>query len=358
MNITYDSNKLSQIIKDLILKANNVETGVNLQNISSGDFKEIAKPEDPLFLNDSSFYDYYEAFQTSLNNAIDENILKSGKGIKYNDIVNKYNRLVKYITLNMKYYQLSTFKKNIIDKELSKLSEDIDAVKSITPQQGATEMYNLTLEKMIKNLEKKDYEPIKVELKKTLDNAKLGLNKLGSELQQLIAIYNVNPSSVTKRKIADKYQKYLDIYKRIATLYTKSQRQQFIINDETFMNDINSILDVDVKQILSDIVDAKTTGDNRTVANQGLTEATARAEVIEQKPEIDILKKETNEEFKSRMEQKYLGLGLDVGERQKALWLNSILRYLETGSLGELIPLTDRKREFLFPLLGLIPKKK
>jgi len=67
------------------------------------------------------------------------------------------------------------FKKDIIDKEMRKLVDDIDAVKKITPNKGGTEMYNLTLEKMINNLSGVDnsnipiYEVVKVELKKTVN---------------------------------------------------------------------------------------------------------------------------------------------------------------------------------------------
>jgi hypothetical protein len=287
MNINYDNNKLSEIIRNLVLKANQVETGSDLKNATSGDIKEMTKPVDPLFLNETNFYDIYETFQNSLNTAIDDNVL--GKGVKYSDIISKYNRLVKYITLNLKYYQLSTFKKDIIDKEMRKLVDNIDAVKSITKPSGATEMYYLTLERIINSLSASiiNYEPIKVELKKTLEKIKNNLKNIEIKMQSLIDSYDDDASQVTKNKLDAEYKKYIQLYTRIATLYTRAERRQFKINDEAFNISIENILGYDSKRVREGLLEGRTTDKTSTITNSIVDD-----EIQEKKVELETIKED------------------------------------------------------------------
>ena len=363
MNINYDNNKLSEIIRNLVLKANQVETGSDLKNATSGDIKEMTKPEDPLFLNDTNFYDNYEAFQNSLNTAIDESILNKGKGIKYSDIVNKYNRLVKYITLNMKYYQLSKFKKDIIDKEMRKLVDDIDAVKKITPNKGGTEMYNLTLEKMINNLSGVDnsnipiYDVVKVELKKTLEKAKQNLRNIESKLATLISDYKTTATTLNKNKIDSEYKKYLDIYRRIATLYTKTERNLFLINEPQFNEDIKNILGIDYTQDLRDIADRMTSTDARTFAQEGF--ATAENVKIEKSvpapaPAIDEDQRAFLEEQRRKAEESISKPSTEkvIPPQEKITFIQDIIKYLNGEINKSQIKIVSASRNFIFEILS------
>jgi len=257
MNIDYDNNKLAEIIKSLILSASQGQTG-NLE-MSKGDTDILlSKSFDPKFLSNTNFYEYYDNFKNSIAEALNQNIMTQGKGVKYNQIITEYNKLVRFIISQLNYNSLSNYEKDIINNEMKNLIDDVDAVKAITKNSGATEMFYYTLENIINDLSDNTYNIIKVELKKTLDNQKRQLAEYETKLEAEIINYDILPNSATKKKITDLYKKYSTLYKKIGKLFTKVERKAFKINDDRFLNKIEEITGVNEREDLRKLGEAIT----------------------------------------------------------------------------------------------------
>ncbi len=146
MNISYDNQKIADLIKALILKANDVAPSTGMEQSSRGDVENYLKQSyDPLFLNNTSFYDNYTSFQNTLSDIVQDNIVNKGKGLKFNKIIDAYNKLIRYIESGLNYNTMSSSEKAIVDREMTKLITDVQAVKSLTGDKGSSKVYNIAL---------------------------------------------------------------------------------------------------------------------------------------------------------------------------------------------------------------------
>lgn len=189
MNISYDNQKIADLIKTLILKSYDMPTtGTDLTQASKSDVNNYLKSSfDPTFLNNTSFYDNYAEFQNTLSDAVQQNVVNAGKGIKYNLIVNAYNKLVRYLESGLNYNSLSNSEKTIVDNEMTKLISNVQAVKQFTEskdptKRGPNEMYNIALQNIEDNLGNHIYGLVTIELKKSLEAMKKKLKDQETKL--------------------------------------------------------------------------------------------------------------------------------------------------------------------------------
>ena len=268
MNISYDNQKIADLIKTLILKSYDMPTtGTDLTQASKTDVNNYLKSSfDPTFLNNTSFYDNYAEFQNTLSDAVQQNVVNAGKGIKYNLIVNAYNKLVRYLESGLNYNSLSNSEKTIVDNEMTKLISNVQSVKQFTKSTGPTEMYNIALQNIEDNLGNHIYGLVTIELKKSLEAMKKKLTDQQTKIMNLIRDYKINPISKFKMQIKNLYTKHFELYKRVAKLFPRTERKLLKINDETFNQDIENILGINNRDELKDIADAVTNYDGITVA--------------------------------------------------------------------------------------------
>ncbi len=273
MNISYDNQKIADLIKSLIFTAYDMPSGkesVNLQQSSISDVNNYLKSSfDPSFLNNTSFYDNYADFENTLSTAVQETI--AGKPLKYNLVVSAYNKLVRYLDSGLNYNSLSNSEKAIVDNEMTKLISNVQAVKKFTKDTGPTQMYNIALQNIEDNLGNHIYALVTIELKKTLEALKKKLDDDDKKITELIKTYKKTPSTkpktieLLKFKIKSFYDKYLELYKRVARLFSKADRQNLKINSRSFNKDINDILGVDNSELLKLLSSAQTAPDSGTV---------------------------------------------------------------------------------------------
>lgn len=341
MNIDYDNNKLAEIIKNLIVSASEGQTSA--MDISKGDTDILLKKTyDPEFLSNTSFYNYYDSFKNSLVEALNQNVMTQGKGIKFNEIITEYNKLIRFLSSQLNYNSLSSFEKDIVDKEMTNLIDDVDAVKELTKSSGPTEMFGFALENIINNLSDKSYGIVKVELKKTLDNQKKQLDELEVKLNKAINDFYSSPTETKKIKVGDLYETYSNLYKKIARVFTKPERRKFMINDDGFLTKIEQITGINEKPTLQQMRDATTT--QGSVA--GPTE--------EQKQEM--LRKQQEEAIASTAEASTLPKE-ELTQDEKVGFLEQLLEYIDGKLNKTAVKKSKALRDFIFPILAPIDKE-
>lgn len=234
MDISLDENKMANYIRDLVVKSITAE--VNPESYDMINSQKIGIPSgimedeqlDYNFLDNTSFYTYYNDFNNSLIDSVNRSL--ANKTTEYNKIINKYNSLSNYIKKSLNYGSLASYKKNIVKSEMENLIDNINAVIDFSSKKRQFQIFSLALKKVKEEIELGTFNKIDLKIR-SKENYDL-LKKLETEVEDLLnkASVEINPKLKIKRdeKLKSVFKKYIDIYSKLTPLLTDDEKNNLM----------------------------------------------------------------------------------------------------------------------------------